>query len=222
MVRGALLVVAVGGLGLVLGAAIAGRPQAVPNDVLVTRVPEVATTTTTSTTTTTPTTSTTTSPERPRSSTTTARATTTSVGRPAATPLATARATTTSSSLAAATTTPAGPPAPSGTPAPLATLVPEAGLRLIVANATDTAGLAARTLAELRTLGYSDASPTDAVTARRDTIIVHVDGRSAEALRLAGQIGVDPTQVQPRRSGRLTVAPEDDADLWLLPGADRS
>lgn len=202
---------AVGALGLVLGAAISGRPQGVPNDVIVTRPPAAATTTTTSTP----------DPPPPRSApatttTTTARATsTTSTTR-------TLRVTTTSSSTVAVTalTTVASTGA-STVPGPTLPLAPESGLRLVVANATDEPGLAARTLAVLRTLGYSDSVPTDAVTPRTDTVIVHVDGRSGEAMRLATQLGLDPSNVRPRRSERLTVA-QDDADLWLLLGADRS
>jgi hypothetical protein len=206
MVRGALVVAAVGCLGVVLGAAISGRPQGVPNDIVVTRLPE-ATTTTTSTT----------SPPPRRSE--RIVTTTSAPSRILATPPI---VTTTARQVATTTAVPAD--VPSATPAtspPAATLAPESGLRLVVANATDAPGLAARTLAELRTMGYSDSVPTDAVTPRLDTIIVHVHGRAGEAMRLATQAGVDPAKVRPRQSEPLTSG-LDDADLWLLLGADRS
>lgn len=200
MVRGALLVAAVGALALVLGAAIAGPPQDVPNDVIVTRLPESTTATTTE------------APRRGSSATTTSAASRT---------VATSSTVTTAALRTTATTGPtvtAPPTSPTGAGVALA---PESSVRLVVANATDAPGLAARTVAVLRTMGYSDAVPTDAVTSRLDTVIVHVDGRGGEASRLATQLGVEPSQVRLRQAERLTVS-EDDADLWVLLGADRT
>jgi hypothetical protein len=203
MARGALLVVAVGGLGLLLGAAIAGRPQDVPNDVVVTRVPDVTTTTTTITEATRETDATT-APSRSSTTSTTERAGRSVTG-----------GTTTSSLRTTSTST---------STVPATTLAPEAGLRLVVANATDAPGLAARTVALLRAMGYADSVPTDAVTTRPDTIVVHVDGRWGEATRLAAQLGLAPTQVLPRPAEPLTIVDDDegDADLWVLLGADRT
>ena len=93
-------------------------------------------------------------------------------------------------------------------------------MRVVVVNATNVSGVAARTAEQLRGFGYTDVVATDAVVDRPDSMIVYVDGRSGEALRLAVQLGLDPGRVQPRQVGPLTVEQED-GDIWVLMGGDR-
>ena len=111
---------------------------------------------------------------------------------------ATTASTTTATSTMPSTSTTTTAPAP---PA----LVPESSVRVVVADATNVSGLAARTAEQLRGFGYVDVVAADAVVDRPDSTIVYVDGRSGEALRLAVQLGLDPGGVQPRQLGPLTV-----------------
>jgi hypothetical protein len=109
---------------------------------------------------------------------------------------------------------------PSSTvPTTTTTLVPERSVRIVVANATNVARLAARTVEGLRRYGYTDLVATDAVADRPDTVIYYVDGRHREALRLAAQLGLDATRVHPRPALDLTVTGEA-SDVWLVIGSD--
>ena len=176
---------------LLMGAVIAGRPDRVANDIVATRIESPATTTSTSVVVAT-------AAEVPTSD--TARA-----GERRDGPVRRPRPPTTT----VAPTTPPPPP----------TLVPEASLRVVVANATGRAGLAARTVESLRQYGYTDMLATDAVTDRADTVVYYVDGRHDEAVRLAAQIALDPARVHVRPSLSLTVTGEE-SELWLIVGAD--
>ena len=90
-------------------------------------------------------------------------------------------------------------------------------MRIVVANATNVARLAARTVEGLRQFGYTDLVATDAVADRADTVIYYVDGRHREAQRLAQQLGLDPQGVHPRPALDLTVTGEA-GDIWLVIG----
>jgi hypothetical protein len=89
----------------------------------------------------------------------------------------------------------------------------------VVANATSVARLAARTVEGLRRYGYIDLVATDAISKRPDTVIYYIDGRHREALRLATQLGLDPTRVRPRPALDLTVSGAA-GDVWLVIGTD--
>ena len=182
MVHKALLVALVGLIGLILGIAVAGRPQSVPQDVVASEIDPPSTL---STTTTAPLTST---PSRSTTSTTEGSV-------PTSNPPSTTAATTT-------------------------TLVPERSVRIVVANGTNVARLAARTVEGLRQFGYTDLVATDAVADRADTVIYYVDGRHREAQRLAQQLALDPQRVHPRPALDLTVTGEA-SDIWLIIGQDR-
>jgi len=110
----------------------------------------------------------------------------------------------------------------SSAPRPTTTLVPEAFVRVVVANATAMEGHAGRSAARLRRLGYSNVTAVDAAADRTDTVIFFVNGRRREALRLAQQLGYSPNRVQPRPNASLTLAGEDgeNSELWLIVGQD--
>lgn len=197
MARRALVAVAIGAIGLIVGAAIAGSPQNVTSDVLSSRLPEVATTLA-------PTTAT-----APR----TASATSTEVSEMSPAPATSAPPVTSSTDVTTSTST------TTSTTSQVPALVPESELRLVVANATDSPGLAARTIADLRAIGYADSVPTDALDSRRETVIFFVEGRAGEAQRLAAQLSLDASRVQPRGTDQLTYA-DANGEIWLLLGAD--
>ena len=100
------------------------------------------------------------------------------------------------------------------------TLVGEASLSVIVVdNASNPPGLADSVVQQLSNFGYTDVVATDAIAPRSESVVVYADGREGEARRLAEQLGVAATQVEPRGDGPLTV---DDAtgDLLALLGTD--
>ena len=130
-----------------------------------------------------------------------------------------AKSTTTTTAPRAPTTIKAGssPPNPSDTAATV--LAPITSLRVIVASAGSAAGAAGRIAGELRTLGYTNVSATDARTARADTVVAFAPGFGGDATRLAGQLGLSMQQVAPSDAAALTVnAP---ADIWVILGRDQ-
>jgi hypothetical protein len=127
--------------------------------------------------------------------------------------------------LSAATTTDSRPQATTGAtttgPTTSTTLAALTSLRVLVANAGGAPGVASRTAQELRALGYTMVSATNATRVRPDTIIVHATGREAEAGRLAAQLGLSPQQIAPQSGERLTTSGSP-ADLVVLLGSDRT
>ena len=93
-------------------------------------------------------------------------------------------------------------------------------MRVVVANAANIAGLASRTVDTLRQLGYVNVVATDSIADRFDSVIYYVDGRYDEAMRLAGQLGLDSQRVHIRPGVSLTVN-DDTSDIWLILGQDR-
>lgn len=194
--RKALLVGIVGLVGLLLGAAVAGRPQDVPSDIVSSEIQAPASVSTT----------TLRRPDTTRAETTSTIAIDpTNPGTPPPTSSPPTVAATTTVTLRATTT-----------------LVPATFVRVVVANATNIEGHAGRTAARLRQLGYSNVTAVDAATDRADTVIFHVDGRRGEALLLAQQLGYDPQRVRPRPNESLTVAGEEgeNSELWLIVAED--
>ncbi len=191
-----LLVLLVGVLSLAAGAAVSGRPTAVPNDVLIDRPPA------------------TTEPVEPSGPiatipTSTSRSTTTTL----------AASEVTSSDPGTETTASPSSTEPAAVSAST-TLVPESALGVAVANGTDAPGIAAEHVAILNGLGYLDATASDALTVSATTSVYFADGFRSEARRLAQQVGLDENVVQPRPTDPLTVDAID-VDLWLVVGADR-
>ena len=101
------------------------------------------------------------------------------------------------------------------------TLVPASSLRVVVANASDASGIASRTADELRGLGYTTVSATNAASVRPNTIVVFAPGFEAEAARLASQLQVPPEQINAQPAGPITIN-DTPGDLWVLLGLDRS
>ena len=81
--------------------------------------------------------------------------------------------------------------------------------------------IASRTADELRGLGYSTVSATNAATVRPDTVVVFAPGFEAEAARLASQLQVPAERVTAQTDGPLTIN-DTPGDLWVLLGFDRS
>jgi hypothetical protein len=189
-----LILVAVAAGGLLAGIAVAGLPDAVPDDVASSEIePRPPTTTTPVLRTTAVTTSTTFAAE----SSTPEAATTAPVTPPSSSPPRSVQPTSTTT-----------------------TLVPIETLRVVVANAGWADLLAARTADLLRSLGYNDVIATTGLERRLLSDVLYATGREVEAQRLANQLGIPATRVQPHPGVAVSVGNEQ-GDVWLLVGNDR-
>ncbi len=194
-------------LALLAGVGVAGLPDSVPSDVVVSDInpstssaPEVSVT------------------AGPPSSSTAAPVTTTEPARTTDAPSTTKRPTTTSSSTSSTTTEETTASAPPETPP---ALVGVEALNVLVVNASGVNGLATRTAVEVRAAGYVNVLVANAAQVRPDSVVFFVPGREGEAQRLAASFGVPEQLVQPRPEGQITVDNEN-ADLWFMLGADRA
>ena len=182
--------VLVGMLALVAGAAVAGLPTSVRSDIVVSDIGQPPGTSEDATTTAQPTSTTTTPP------------------------------TTLGSSTTASTDTQATDPLDRSTTQPAVTeptLVSEASVRVVVANAAGTNGLAARFAELVRGLGYVDVQRATATENRPASIVYWSPGREGEARRLAEQLGI--AAAQPVPSDAIVVG-NSTGDVWALIGAD--
>lgn len=190
----ALLVVVV--LGLLAGAAIAGRPRLPHNDI---QIGTAAVSTTSVSTTVVPTTD-------------KSGATSSSVAPESTAPVHTVAATTTT---AVVTTTTA--PAASTTTLPASP--DRAAVRLVVANATDRSGIAGDTARRLRTIGYTQVRNTDALVPLAETAVFARPGFEAAGEQVAADLGFGPERVQALADTAITSI-DAAGDVIVALGAD--
>jgi hypothetical protein len=77
------------------------------------------------------------------------------------------------------------------------TTVPHASVSVVVANATNTNGLAAHFSTVIGAGGWKMGTPIDASTTEATSTVYYAAGQQAAAQSIANTIGVKPTQVQP-------------------------
>ena len=77
------------------------------------------------------------------------------------------------------------------------TTVPDASVSVVVANATNTNGLAAHFSTVIGAGGWKMGTPIDASTTEATSTVYYAAGQQAAAQSIANTIGVKPTQVQP-------------------------
>ena len=77
------------------------------------------------------------------------------------------------------------------------TTVPHASVSVVVANATNTNGLAAHFSTVIGAGGSKMGTPIDASTTEATSTVYYAAGQQAAAQSIANTIGVKPTQVQP-------------------------
>ncbi len=214
-------------LGAGAAVAIAGLPDDTPVDETV-RTPTVAaapsttrapgagaepTATSESTTTTSTTTTSTTVPPTTVSSTTvppTTVSTAPSTTAPATeSSTSTTTTTTTTPTTTTVTTTTAPPP-----------LVERGDLEVSVANASIFGGLARRTAAELRRLGYDEVVTTNGLEQTDVSVVYHRAGLGREAERLAADLGIG-APVRPLGAAPPVLGGTDDIELLAYLGNDR-
>jgi hypothetical protein len=94
--------------------------------------------------------------------------------------------------------------------------VPENALFVIVGNGAGAGGLARRTVAYLRDVGYVFVFNNDAVDAVDRTAVLFEDGFDGEARRLARLIGLPASRVQPHPDERLVTDASGYRVLLLL------
>jgi hypothetical protein len=139
--------------------------------------------------------------------TTSALPTTTTVVLPGlTTPRSTASSPTSSTTAAPTTTTTA------------AALRDRDQIAIVVANGTFVEGRATKVSSDLKTLGYAEAKPANAIAKAETTTVYAADGFDAEAIRLAQDLGLGGDRVKRLPADRLTDA--SPADLTVVLGTD--
>ncbi len=89
-----------------------------------------------------------------------------------------------------------------------------------MANASIFGGLARRTAAELRELGYDDVVTTNGLEPTDVSVVYHRAGLRREAERLATDLGIE-APVRPLASAPPVLGGTEDLDLLAYLGNDR-
>ena len=122
----------------------------------------------------------------------------------AATPAATTTTTTVKAKTVPTTTT---------------TTVPHGSVSVVVANATETNGLAAHFTSVLAAQGWAMQTAADAATTEATTTVYYAAGQQASATVIAGTLGLKPTAVQPLTTA-VPVTGASGVDVVVVVGAD--
>jgi hypothetical protein len=141
-----------------------------------------------------------------------------------------AQTTSTTAAAAGSTTTTAAGGAASSTTTPTTarhshgastttTTVPHASVSVVVANATNTNGLAAHYSTVIGAGGWKMGTPIDASTTQATSTVYYAAGQQAAAQSIANTIGVKPTQVQPLTTA-APVAGVTGTDVVVVIGQD--
>lgn len=99
------------------------------------------------------------------------------------------------------------------------TLLRESSVVVVVANASDTFGLATLSADRIRDFGYVFVIRSDGLQELENTAIYFAEGFQGEARRLAGQIGVPLRLVDPLPEGPLYEG-DIDAEVVVMLGND--
>jgi hypothetical protein len=90
---------------------------------------------------------------------------------------------------------------------------------VVVANATNTNGLAAHYSTVIGAGGWKMGTPIDASTTQATSTVYYAAGQQAAAQSIASTIGVKPTQVQPLTTA-APVAGVTGTDVVVVIGQD--
>jgi hypothetical protein len=123
----------------------------------------------------------------------------------AATPPATTTTTTTAPGKTAPTTT--------------TTTVPHSSVTVVVANATQTNGLAGRKSTFLTSQGWAVQAPVDAATTEATSSVYYAAGQQEAAAAIATELGIKPTAVVPLTSAVPVTGVSGD-DVVVVIGSD--
>jgi hypothetical protein len=99
------------------------------------------------------------------------------------------------------------------------TTVPHASVSVVVANATNTNGLAAHFSNVIGAGGWKMGTPIDASTTEATSTVYYAAGQQAAAESIANTIGVKPAQVQPLTTA-APIAGVTGTDVVVVIGQD--
>jgi LytR cell envelope-related transcriptional attenuator len=99
------------------------------------------------------------------------------------------------------------------------TTQPHSSVSVVVANATNTSGLAAHYSTIIGAAGYTMKTPTNASTTVPNSVVYYAAGQQAAALSIASTIGVKPAQVQPLTTA-VPVPGVTGTDVVVVVGQD--
>lgn len=99
------------------------------------------------------------------------------------------------------------------------TTVPHGSVSVVVANATNTNGLAAHFSTVIGAGGWKMGTPIDASTTETTSTVYYAAGQQAAAQQIANTIGVKPAQVQPLTTA-APVAGVTGTDVVVVVGQD--
>ncbi len=97
--------------------------------------------------------------------------------------------------------------------------MPHASVSVVVANATNTNGLAAHFSTVIGAGGWKMGTPIDASTTAATSTVYYAAGQQAAAQSIANTIGVKPAQVQPLTTA-APVAGVTGTDVVVVVGQD--
>ncbi len=91
---------------------------------------------------------------------------------------------------------------------------------MLVANASQTNGVAAYYSGKLAAAGWGTLTPTTATTAEASSAIYYATGQQPDARAIAAALGLPSSSVQPRASSIVPVLGATQADVVVVAGND--
>jgi hypothetical protein len=104
-------------------------------------------------------------------------------------------------------------------PTTTTTTVAHSSVSVVVANATETNGLAAHFTAVLAAQGWAMQTAADAATTEASSAVYYAAGQQASATTIATTLGLKPTAVQPLTTS-VPVTGASGVDVVVVIGAD--
>jgi len=127
--------------------------------------------------------------------------------------------TTTTTTTSTTTTTTAGGGSTTTTTTAPAGVHPNTTVKVLVANASQTNGVATYYSQKLATAGWGTLTPVTATTARSTSTIFYATGQKRDALAVATALGLPTSAVQPL-GGTVPVLSTAGADIVVIAGND--
>lgn len=113
------------------------------------------------------------------------------------------------------------PPTTSSTPSGASsTARPSGTVKVLVANASQTNGVAAYYSGKLAAAGWGTLTPTTATTAEASSAIYYATGQQQDALAIAAALGIPSSSVHPLASSIVPVLSATLADVVVVAGND--
>jgi hypothetical protein len=105
-------------------------------------------------------------------------------------------------------------------PGASSTARPSGTVKVLVANASQTNGVAAYYSGKLAAAGWGTLAPTTATTAEASSAIYYATGQQPDARAIAAALGLPSSSVQPRASSIVPVLGATQADVVVVAGND--